>query len=282
MGQLRVVIDLRPLQNAAAAPVTAAYLGNLLRGFAANPAPGEEFVPLLQAGLPDPTEAIANLPIAGRRWLPPTGLLRAAALTTDPFLLRAAEFGTGKSAVYHVAGADLPLGSGIPVVATVLDLAPWQFPGVFQMSAAARFGQRLRARILQDASAVVVGSRLVAREAAHLLHLHGDRIHVVPFAATEWDESSPATASADDAASPTPAGAPPPASRYLVFFARHDARSDVRTLFDTLAELRTRSRPAALDPDLAWPPPLVLVGSSPDDRAEIARWAGERQLVARH
>ncbi len=262
---VRVVVDLRPLQNADAAPITALYLGNLLRAFEAEPLEGETFAVLLQAGLPDPTGDLPALPVAARRWLPPTGPLRAAALTIDPFLLRAAEIGAGRGgAVYHVAGADLPLGSRLPVVATLLDLAPWEMPGLFQGSTAARFGQLLRARILRDAT-VIAGTRTVADEARRLLHVAPNGLHVVPFAAGEWDIATAPTGVVDTGAEP-----------FIAFFARHDARSDVRTLFEAMALLLSRPRPPELDSAAPWPPSLMLVGASPDDRAAIAR------LAARH
>lgn len=259
---IRVVIDLRPLQQPEQAPVTAQYLRNLLRAFAADPEEGESFVALLQAGLPDPTSELPGLPVVGRRLLPPTGTLRAAALTVDPFLLRGAEVGTGwrsgSRRVYHVAGADLPLGSRAPVVATLLDLAPWELSDAFQTTPAARFGYRLRARILQGAAAVLVGTEAVRRDAVRRIHLHASRVHAIPLAGSLPE---PAAASIDT----------PP--RYHAFFIRHDARSDVHTLFEALAQLRERPRPEELPADVAWPPVLLMVGGSPNDRAELARLA---------
>ena len=76
----------------------------------------------------------------------------------------------------------LPIASGLPVVATLLDLAPWALPDAYQRTPAARFGQRLRARILRDAAAVIVGSGPSARAARRLLHVKRDRIRVVPLA----------------------------------------------------------------------------------------------------
>jgi len=165
---VRVVIDLRPLQQPERAPVTAAYLGNLLRAFAADPIQGEEFVVLLQAGLPDPTTSLPVLPVVGHRWLPATRPLRATALIVDPFLARGASLAAGRGAaggtVYHVAGANLPLLSRLPVVVTLLDLAPWELPHVYQASPAARFGERLRARMMRDASSSSAARRSLAAQ----------------------------------------------------------------------------------------------------------------------
>ena len=85
---VRVVLDARPLQEPDRAPTTAAYLGGLLGAFDAEPLAGESFALLLRSDLDDPTEQYANLSIVGRRLMPPTRLLRSAALTVDPFVLR--------------------------------------------------------------------------------------------------------------------------------------------------------------------------------------------------
>ena len=59
-------------------------------------------------------------------------------MTVDPFVLRGAavgaawraERGGAAGAVYHaVGGGPLPIASGLPVVVTLLDLAPWELPG---------------------------------------------------------------------------------------------------------------------------------------------------------
>ncbi|HEX7472403.1 MAG TPA: hypothetical protein VF323_04920, partial [Candidatus Limnocylindrales bacterium] len=178
---LRVVVDVRPLQEPARAPTTASYLRELLGAYAADPLAGESFAIILQAGLPDPGEAagLVDLPIVSRRALPPTSLLGAGSLTVDPFLLRSASVGTAwhserdgaAGTVYHTAGGGVPLGSAVPVVVTLLDLAPWELPSVYQATVAARFGQRLRARLLRDAAAVIVGSTATAGAVRRLLHV---------------------------------------------------------------------------------------------------------------
>ena len=108
-----------PLQEPDRGPVTAAYLEELLRAFAAEPLPGESFTFILQTGLSDPSETIeglAGLDVVGRRWLPPTRLLRSGALTIEPFLLRTASVAAGwrshdrgaAGTVYHAAGGAVP------------------------------------------------------------------------------------------------------------------------------------------------------------------------------
>lgn len=311
---VRVVIDLRPLQDPERAPTTAAYLERLVAAFAAEPVLGESFVPLLFAGQPDPTERFPGLPVAARRRLPPTRLLRSGALTLDPFFLRGAAFGTAFRArrsgaagtVFHTAGGAVPLASGLPVVATLLDLAPWELPHAYQATPAARFGQRLRARILRDAAAVVVGAEATALAAGRLLHLRPERLHVVPLAASPAyrpGRELPLAATFTGTPMPArgrraetgPAALPPldPAfllrlglererlglpERYLVFFGRYDARTDLRTLLQALARLAAAERPTELAADVPWPPLLLLAGATPDDRAALARAAAHHRV----
>ena len=112
---VRVVMDVRPLQDPEHAPVTAAYLEGLLGAVDASPLPGESFAFLLASDLDDPTTRFDRLDIVGRRLLPPTRLLRSAALAVDPFFLRGASVGAGWRAerggaagvVYHAAGGAI-------------------------------------------------------------------------------------------------------------------------------------------------------------------------------
>ena len=95
---VRVVLDARPLQEPDRSPLTAAYLEGLLGAFDAEPLDGESFALLLRSDLDDPTTAFGHLDVVGRRLLPPTHLLRSAALAIDPLpapvalIVPAAEF----------------------------------------------------------------------------------------------------------------------------------------------------------------------------------------------
>ncbi|MEJ7754742.1 MAG: hypothetical protein WKF38_06125, partial [Candidatus Limnocylindrales bacterium] len=191
---VRVVMDVRPLQERHRAPITAAYLDRLLKAFAADPVSGESFAFVLRGIRDDPTAELeaAGLPVAARRHLPPTSrLFRSAGLTLDSFLLRGAELHVAAGAeeagaagtLYHTAGGAVPIASGLPVVATLLDLAPWELPGRYAATTAARFGHRLRARSLRDAARVIVASRATAEAAQRLLHLSDESLAVVPLAA---------------------------------------------------------------------------------------------------
>ena len=281
---VRVVLDARPLQEADRAPTTAIYLRELLAAFERNPQQGESFVFLLRSDLPDPTADLDGLQVIGRRLLPPTRIVRSAALTVDPFLVGGAsigaawraEAGGAAGAVYHAAGGVAPAFSTIPVVATLLDLAPWERPETFQRTVAARIGQRLRAGLLREAAAVIVGSAGAAATARRLLRLRRDRLHVVPLAPRAAFEPGAESAPGRRAARGDPnvearrLGLP---ARYAVYPGRYDARQDLATLLAALAELARSGRPAALRDDEPWPPRIVLVGASPDDRAAVARAA---------
>jgi glycosyltransferase involved in cell wall biosynthesis len=272
---VRVVLDARPLQDPGRSPLTAAYLGSLLAAYDADPLPGESFALLLRSDLDDPTAELSSLEVVGRRLLPPTHLLRTAAQTVDPFLLRGASLGAAwradrggaRGAVYHMVGAGtLPIASGLPLVATLLDLAPWELRDVYAAGPATRFGQRLRTQLLRDAAAIVVGTDAVARSVRRLLHVRPERIHVV--------EPAPRDAFVPDGDDGSEdAGRLGLGPRYVVYPARFDARQDIATLLRALAALSRDPRPTDLPGDVAWPPRLALVGASPDDRASLARAA---------
>ena len=287
---VRVVIDLRPIQDPERAPVTAVYLEQLLSALDADPVEGESFSFLLAADQDDPTERWPNLEVVGRRLLPPTRLLRSGALTVDPILLRGASLGAGWRAerdgaagtVYHAAAGALPIASGIPIVAAVLDLAPWAMPEAYQRGVAARFGQRIRARLLKDAAAVLVPGRATAIEARRLLHVKQARLRVVPLAARDAFREAVSSAGVQEAVR---LGLGP---RYAVYAGRYDARQDLPTLLDALAILSREAAPAGLpttrggrgiDAAPAWPPRICLVGATPDDRAALSR-AASRAGVA--
>lgn len=281
---LRVVLDARPLQDPAKAPATARYLHGLLGAFDAAPVVGESFVLLLQSDLPDPTVELERLPVVGRRLLPPTRLLRGAALAVDPFLLRGASLASAwradragaAGAVYHAAAGAAPAFSRLPMVVTLLDLAPWELGGAFDRGPLSRFGHRLRTRLLRRAALVLVGTEAVGRSARRWLRLRRDRVRVVPLAPEPEFAALGHRGRADTSASAAPAmererlGLP---DRYLVYFGRHDARHDLGTLLRALSILASDARPTGLAEAAPWPPPLLLVGASPDDRAAVARAA---------
>ena len=306
---VRVVLDARPLQEPERAPLTAAYLDGLLAAYDAAPLPGESFALLLRSDVDDPTTRFQRLEIIGRRMLPPTHLLRSAAMTVDPFVLSGASIGAAwradsggaAGAVYHAVGGIVPLATGLPLVVTLLDIAPWELPGEYQRTIALRFGQRLRARLLRDAAAVIVGTDAVGSAARHLLRIRRDRLRVIPFAArpafTFWpsaaaDRTARDQAGADHPVVVDPAGKPRPGlraspdererlglpERYLVYSGRYDARQDLATLLRALEQLAAAGRPDGLGAQHAWPPRVLLVGASPEDRASLARAAARVDL----
>ena len=282
---VRVVLDARPLQAPDRAPLAAVYLERLLTAYDADPLEGESFALFLRSDLPDPTSRFERLDVVGRRLLPPTRILGAAGMTIDPFILSGASLGAAwraerggaAGAVYHViGGGPLPIASGLPVVATLLDVAPWEMPGTFQQSVAGRFGHRLRAQLLRDAAAVVVGTEAIAETARRLLHVRRERLHVVGIAARPAFTARSTKRSERETADLR--GRLGVGERYLAFTGRYDARLDHAALLGALAELAARDRPADLAAGLPWPPLVVLAGASPDDRASIARAAARQGI----
>jgi glycosyltransferase involved in cell wall biosynthesis len=278
---MRVVMDVRALQEPTRAPRTAAYLEGLLSAFDADPLAGESFAFLLASDGDDPTRRFEHLEVIGRRLLPPTRLLRSAALTVDPFVLRGASLGAAWRAedggaaggVYHTAGGGLPIASRLPTVVSLLDLAPWELPRAFQRSPAARFGQRLRARLLRDAAAVIVATDGVARSARRLLHIRRERIRVVPLAPGAAYAVGPAALAARADAASAIVERLGLGSRYLVYPGRHDVRQDAATLLAAVARLGRADRPDGVATDGDWPPRILVLDTTPDDRAALARIA---------
>jgi glycosyltransferase involved in cell wall biosynthesis len=281
---VRVVMDVRALQEPTRAPRTAAYLEGLLGAFDASPIPGESFAFLLSSDEDDPTRRFEHLEVVGRRLLPPTRLLRSAALTVDPFVLRGASLGAAwraedsgaVGAVYHTAGGGLPIASRLPTVVTLLDLAPWELPGAFQRTVASRFGQRLRARLLRDAAAVLVGTEAIARSARRLLHLQRGKIRVVALAPRPAYAVGPAVLAARAAEARAIVERLGLQDRYLVYPGRHDIRQDAATMLAALASLGRRERPDDLPVDAPWPPRTLVLDTTPDDRAALARIAARQ------
>jgi len=269
---VRVIVDVRPIQDPIRAPLTAIYLESLLDALDADPAPGESFAFLVGVDRDDHTPRWGNLDVVGRRLLPPTRLLRSGALTVDPLLLRGASVGAGWRAeeagaagsVYHAAAGSLPIASGIPVVAALLDLAPWSQPEAYQRGRAARFGQRLRARILRDAAIVLVPGRATAGEARRLLHVRRDRLQVVPLAPRPAFRREALPFGDEDRRRLGLSG------RYAVYAGRYDARQDLPTLLAALATLAAQPPPSGV-PLADWPPRVCLVGASPEDRASLSK-----------
>jgi glycosyltransferase involved in cell wall biosynthesis len=285
---VRIVLDVRALQEPARAPRTAAYLEGLLEAFDADPSPGESFAFLLGSDEDDPTMRFTNLEVIGRRLLPPSRLLRSGALTIDPFLLRGASLGAAwravdggaAGAVYHTAGGGLPIASRLPTVATLLDLAPWQLPDAFQRTAASRFGQRLRARLLRDAAAVLVGTDAIADSARRLLHLRRDRVRVVPLAASRAYAVGPAALALRGKEARKLTDRLGLGDRYFVYPGRYDVRHDAATLMDALTQLARSPRPDSLGAEAPWPPRVLVLDATPDDRAALARVAARHEAGA--
>ena len=280
---MRVLMDLRPLQEPERMPITAAYLERLLAAYVASPIESEEFVAILRTLRPDPTLPLveAGLEVVARRWLVPLSRApRTAALAADAVQLRLAQIRTSPAAddpvagtLLHTAGGPVPTAMRLPLVTTLLDLAAWELPDRYASSRAARIVRGLREKALLAADRVLVGSRATADAAAKLIEIPEERLVTVPLAA------DPAFVPAADASSLSRLraehGIP---ERYLVVGGRFDARSDLATVLAALGALRNAEPPDDVSP--GWPPTLVLIGAvGADGGARVTKLA-ERHGVA--
>ena len=150
----------------------------------------------------------------------------------------------------------IPIASRLPLVVTLLDLAPWELPGVYQRSPAAAFGQRLRGQILRDAAGGdrrYRGDRPGRPERSS--RSRPERIVVIPLAArAAFQPAPPSVPSAGARNRPSGAGSAPTArvtvapdrerlglpERYLVYSGRYDARQDLGSLLGPLRPARRR------------------------------------------
>ena len=306
-GGVRVVLDARPLQEPDRAPLTAAYLDAPARGLSTpTRSMASRSRCSCSSDLDDPTTRFEHLDVVGRRLLPPTRLLRSGALTVDPFLLSGASLGAAwradragaAGAVYHAAGGSIPLATGLPLVVTLLDLAPWELPGAYQR----RPGRPVRAAAPRPAAA--------GRGRGHRRHPGGRRgrpggcsgsgatgsgsIPLAPrpaFHLADWTApvARPAVAAArsgtSGAADPAPSASGSGCrSATSSTPGRYDARQDLATLLRALARAGRAGRPDGLAADDA----VAAAGAPrsarrPDDRAALARAAAreERRRGAR-
>ena len=148
-----------------------------------------------------------------------------------------------------------------------------------------RFGRRLRGRLLRDAAAVIVGTEAVAgRHAA--AGPRAARPH--PRRAVGAAARVPTPADGADAGRRTHGAG---RGRRRAARARRratsctpgastPARTSPRCSRRWPRSLRA-GRPPELPADVAWPPRVLLVGASPDDRASIARAAARRGVGER-
>ena len=171
-----------------------------------------------------------------------------------------------------IGGGPLPIAPGLPVVATLLDLAPWEMPDAFQ-----QLGRRaVRAPAAGPAAARGRGrdcrhAKRWPRSRAGCSMSRRDRLRVVPLA--PLDPTFTATPDETDATRRDELrerlGVD---ERFLIFTGRfrRPTRSWLRCLAPSPSWPRGHARPVSIPPS-AWPPQVLLVGASPDDRASIAR-----------
>ena len=300
-GGVRVVLDARPLQEPDRAPLTAAYLdGAARRPMTPTRSTASRSRCCSRSDADDPTARFERLDVVGRRLLPPTRLLRSGALTVDPFLLSGASLGAAwradrsgaAGAVYHAAGGSIPLATGLPLVVTLLDLAPWELPGAYQR------GRRRPVR------AAAPGPAAPGRGGGHRRH-PGDRAGGAAAAPrpARPDPRRFRSRRGPRSISPTGRRRRSPGGRRGAI--RHERRPDPRAERDRLglpralrhllrpvrrppgprhaaparsAELSDAGRPAGLAADEPWPPRVLFAGATPDDRAALARAAAREEV----
>ena len=183
---LRVVLDARPLQEPDRAPLTATYLDGLLGAYDADPLAGESFAFLLGSDLDDPTERFERL--RRRRAPAPAADEAAAVRRPDRRPVRAVaarRSGSpgGPSAAGRPARSTTSSAAGrcrSPRAAGRRRRCSTSRRGSCRRRSSgrspARFGHRLRAQLIRDAAAVIVGSEAVAAAARRLLHVRRDRL----------------------------------------------------------------------------------------------------------
>jgi glycosyltransferase involved in cell wall biosynthesis len=106
-----------------------------------------------------------------------------------------------------------------------------------------------------------------------LLHLRRERIHVVPLAPRPAFAAAVGGAPESREAARVAVERLGLGDRYLVYVGRHDVRQDAATLMAALASLGSRGRPSGLATAADWPPRLLVLDATPDDRAALARVA---------
>jgi glycosyltransferase involved in cell wall biosynthesis len=160
---------------------------------------------------------------------------KAAALRQD-----LAWYGEGLARAARRAGVDLlhcptfraPLRrAGVPVVATVHDLAVLREPGWFP-AWSRTYGRLLMPRAIRLADRVVCVSQATARDASGLLGVSDARVRVVP--------------NGIDAVFSEPAGVRPVAGPYVLFVGTPEPRKNLERLAAAVAMLLSEGRPERL------------------------------------
>ena len=117
----------------------------------------------------------------------------------------------------------------------------------------------------------------MAREARRLLHVRRDRIRIVPLAPRAAYAVGPTALAARRDAARAVADRLGLGERFLVYPGRYDVRQDAGTMLSALGALARSGRPADLAGDAPWPPRVLVLDSTPDDRAALARVAARHE-----
>jgi len=231
-----------------------------------------DYVVLVPARAKDAAEGLPAIevkdpPVAKR------GPLRIAAMALQARRTKGVGDQVARFDVMHYPLTVPSPGSDAPTVVTLHDVQHRDLPEFF--GPARRSFRRLAYdRAARSATAVIVTSEFVRARARDALDLDPSRIHVVPLAPRPAFQGRPGR-SAPSAAEWRRLGI---SERYLVYTGRHDARHDAATLLRALAMLGTWARPDELPTDAPWPPRVLIVDASPEDRAAIARSAARENV----
>ena len=276
---VRVVLDARPLQAPDRAPLAA-----LPTSTACSAPSMRRRWPARSFALPDrrrtsttrPT-GYEHLEVVGRRQLPPTRLLRSGGDDRRPVPAAwrgasaaawRAERGGAAGAVYHaVGGGPLPIASGLPVVATLLDLAAVGAAGRVQTigrragsaSGCARSSCATRRRSSSAASATARAARAAPAHPARAAARRAARATAGLRGRRADGRRRPARGGR-----PCASGSGSPTAT-CVFTGRFDARLDLDTLLRRLASLAAAGPPDGFDAA------IVLAAAGPARRGQPGR-----------
>ena len=220
--------------------------------------------------------------------LPPTRLAALRRRTTvDPFVLRGASIGAAWRAERGgAAGRGLPRGGSgaLPIASRPADgrdparsRAVGAAGAFYAPAAAIAFGRRLRGQLLRDAAAVIVGTEAVARRPGGCSTSGATGSTSCPGAAAGVPRPPRGAGDRRHGRRPGRCARLGLGERYLVYPGRYDVRQDLRHAAGRAGRPRPRRTARPSSPaDGRWPPRILLVGATPDDRAALARAAARR------
>ena len=286
----RVLIDVRPLQDPERAPVTAAYLRPAARGLRGEPLAGESFVAAARPRRDDPTDRLRRPPARRPTPAPADAPLPLGRAHARP-VLRARGADSARAAAPPRSGAAgrgrARGGRGAPDRPRPAGRRDPPGPRVVGAAGAvpARAGCAVRPAAARRSSCATRRCVIVAGDA-----VAAAAVRLLPAASCPGpDRAACRRRRAPPAGAGRHAGgrrrARTPRHRARAASVCRSATSSTRaatTRARTSARCSPRSgasaaagRPARLAKAVAWPPRVLVLGASPDDRASLARQAFE-------